>query len=92
MILYFDCKCVYGAPNLPLIGTGSVAEMDIETTVNEDPLVSSIKVSSASIKINRSKSNPVPLAKRRLLLRGDNKITSNPNIAQVIVTKYEEEK
>lgn len=64
--------------------------MDIELRPgNEDPLVNSIKVSSAAIQIIRPKSQAnTPLAKRHLLLPRNNKSISNPSGAQVIVTKY----
>lgn len=75
-------------------GTGTAIPISVDQPINEDPLINSIKVSSAAIRIIRPKSQNVPLAKRRLLLRRDNnnnRTTSLSSGAQVIVTQYIEE-
>lgn len=66
--------------------------MNIEQPIYEDPLISSIKVSSAAIRI-RPKLQTTTVAKRplrHLSPRHDNStnINSSPNAARVIVTKH----
>ncbi|XP_055308857.1 uncharacterized protein LOC129572780 [Sitodiplosis mosellana] len=89
LVLLCLISCISSA-SISSTGTGSVVAMDLDVRpVNEDPLVSSIKVSSAAIQIIRPKSQAnTPLAKRHLLLPHNSKPISNPSAAQVIVTKY----
>lgn len=77
------------------MGKGTAIALDSVQPFKEEQHVNSIKVSSAAIRIIRPRSQALPLAQRRLLLRRDSNTpsnpsnaVSNPNAAQVIVSQY----